>query len=157
MGVCAQPFGQLGSHFTHGSRPFLPSLSNAGKGTSKEFDTWDISPYFSLLFLLFPRPFLLQHGVIVADEEEYFIEPLSPGANVSAGNEGEGSPHVVYKRSSLQYPHMDAACGVLGICASDSNSLQCKLGIQLHVDPHPQLFAAPCSKKQLCIRAKFVS
>uniref|UniRef100_A0A8B9C937 ADAM metallopeptidase with thrombospondin type 1 motif 10 n=1 Tax=Anser brachyrhynchus TaxID=132585 RepID=A0A8B9C937_9AVES len=53
------------------------------------------------------------HGVIVADEEEYFIEPLSPGANVSAGNEGKGSPHVVYKRSSLQYPHMDAACGVL--------------------------------------------
>uniref|UniRef100_A0A8B9TIS0 ADAM metallopeptidase with thrombospondin type 1 motif 10 n=1 Tax=Anas platyrhynchos TaxID=8839 RepID=A0A8B9TIS0_ANAPL len=53
------------------------------------------------------------HGVIVADEEEYFIEPLSPGANVSTGNEGKGSPHVVYKRSSLQYPHMDAACGVL--------------------------------------------
>ncbi|XP_038019399.1 LOW QUALITY PROTEIN: A disintegrin and metalloproteinase with thrombospondin motifs 10 [Motacilla alba alba] len=53
------------------------------------------------------------HGVIVADEEEYFIEPLSPGANVSMGGEGKGSPHVVYKRSSLQYPHMDAACGVL--------------------------------------------
>ncbi|NWT05708.1 ATS10 metalloproteinase, partial [Mionectes macconnelli] len=53
------------------------------------------------------------HGVIVADEEEYFIEPLSPGANVSTGGEGKGSPHVVYKRSSLQYPHMDAACGVL--------------------------------------------
>ncbi|XP_010156839.1 PREDICTED: A disintegrin and metalloproteinase with thrombospondin motifs 10-like, partial [Eurypyga helias] len=53
------------------------------------------------------------HGVIVADEEEYFIEPLSPGANVSTGSEGKGSPHVVYKRSSLQYPHMDAACGVL--------------------------------------------
>lgn len=57
---------------------------------------------------------LLQHGVIVADEEEYFIEPLSPGANVSVGGEGRGSPHVVYKRSSLQYPHMDAACGVMG-------------------------------------------
>uniref|UniRef100_A0A8C9MGG0 ADAM metallopeptidase with thrombospondin type 1 motif 10 n=1 Tax=Serinus canaria TaxID=9135 RepID=A0A8C9MGG0_SERCA len=56
------------------------------------------------------------HGVIVADEEEYFIEPLSPGANVSMGGEGKGSPHVVYKRSSLQYPHMDAACGVLGRC-----------------------------------------
>uniref|UniRef100_A0A8C3KIM1 ADAM metallopeptidase with thrombospondin type 1 motif 10 n=1 Tax=Calidris pygmaea TaxID=425635 RepID=A0A8C3KIM1_9CHAR len=54
------------------------------------------------------------HGVIVADEEEYFIEPLSPGANVSTGSEGKGSPHVVYKRSSLQYPHMDAACGVSG-------------------------------------------
>ncbi|RLV90675.1 hypothetical protein DV515_00014373 [Chloebia gouldiae] len=54
------------------------------------------------------------HGVIVADEEEYFIEPLSPGANVSMGGEGKGSPHVVYKRSSLQYPHMDAACGVMG-------------------------------------------
>ncbi|NWT75238.1 ATS10 metalloproteinase, partial [Prunella himalayana] len=53
------------------------------------------------------------HGVIVADEEEYFIEPLSPGANVSTGGEGRGSPHVVYKRSSLQYPHMDAACGVM--------------------------------------------
>uniref|UniRef100_A0A8C5J4L3 ADAM metallopeptidase with thrombospondin type 1 motif 10 n=1 Tax=Junco hyemalis TaxID=40217 RepID=A0A8C5J4L3_JUNHY len=57
-----------------------------------------------------------QHGVIVADEEEYFIEPLSPGANVSMGGEGKGSPHVVYKRSSLQYPHMDAACGVMGRC-----------------------------------------
>uniref|UniRef100_A0A8D2MUL8 A disintegrin and metalloproteinase with thrombospondin motifs 10 n=1 Tax=Zonotrichia albicollis TaxID=44394 RepID=A0A8D2MUL8_ZONAL len=56
------------------------------------------------------------HGVIVADEEEYFIEPLSPGANVSMGGEGKGSPHVVYKRSSLQYPHMDAACGVMGRC-----------------------------------------
>ncbi|NWY74509.1 ATS10 metalloproteinase, partial [Erithacus rubecula] len=53
------------------------------------------------------------HGVIVADEEEYFIEPLSPGANISTGAEGRGSPHVVYKRSSLQYPHMDAACGVM--------------------------------------------
>lgn len=60
---------------------------------------------------------LLQHGVIVADEEEYFIEPLSPGANVSMGGEGRGSPHVVYKRSSLQYPHMDAACGVMGRCS----------------------------------------
>ncbi|KFQ07275.1 A disintegrin and metalloproteinase with thrombospondin motifs 10, partial [Haliaeetus albicilla] len=58
------------------------------------------------------------HGVIVADEEEYFIEPLSPGANVSTGSEGKGSPHVVYKRSSLQYPHMDAACGVLDLPAS---------------------------------------
>ncbi|EMP33535.1 A disintegrin and metalloproteinase with thrombospondin motifs 10 [Chelonia mydas] len=53
------------------------------------------------------------HGVIVADEEEYFIEPLSLGANVSTESEGEGSPHVVYKRSSLQHSHMDAACGVL--------------------------------------------
>uniref|UniRef100_A0A8C3T559 ADAM metallopeptidase with thrombospondin type 1 motif 10 n=1 Tax=Chelydra serpentina TaxID=8475 RepID=A0A8C3T559_CHESE len=53
------------------------------------------------------------HGVIVADEEEYFIEPLSLGANVSTGSEGEGSPHVVYKRSSLQHSHMDVACGVL--------------------------------------------
>uniref|UniRef100_A0A674KEV3 ADAM metallopeptidase with thrombospondin type 1 motif 10 n=1 Tax=Terrapene triunguis TaxID=2587831 RepID=A0A674KEV3_9SAUR len=53
------------------------------------------------------------HGVIVAEEEEYFIEPLSLGANVSTGSEGEGSPHVVYKRSSLQHSHMDAACGVL--------------------------------------------
>lgn len=60
---------------------------------------------------------LLQHGVIVADEEEYFIEPLSPGANISTGGEGKGSPHVVYKRSSLQYPHMDAACGVMGRCS----------------------------------------
>ncbi|RLV90726.1 hypothetical protein DV515_00014342 [Chloebia gouldiae] len=39
--------------------------------------------------------------------------PLSPGANISMGGEGKGSPHVVYKRSSLQYPHMDAACGVM--------------------------------------------
>nr|XP_028569456.1 A disintegrin and metalloproteinase with thrombospondin motifs 10 isoform X2 [Podarcis muralis] len=53
------------------------------------------------------------HGVIIADGEEYFIEPLSPGTNISGGHESEGSPHVVYKRSSLQHPHMDAACGVL--------------------------------------------
>lgn len=60
----------------------------------------------------------------MADEEEYFIEPLSPGANVSAGGEGKGSPHVVYKRSSLQYPHMDAACGVLGRCSVGIRSLK---------------------------------
>lgn len=72
--------------------------------------------------------FLSQHGVIVADEEEYFIEPLSPGANVSAGNEGKGSPHVVYKRSSLQYPHMDAACGVLGICTHQMSSVHPSAG-----------------------------
>lgn len=73
-------------------------------------------PVLSPPLLLPSVSFLLQHGVIVADEEEYFIEPLSLGANVSTGSEGKGSPHVVYKRSSLQYPHMDAACGVLGIC-----------------------------------------
>ncbi|KAF7235268.1 A disintegrin and metalloproteinase with thrombospondin motifs 10, partial [Varanus komodoensis] len=53
------------------------------------------------------------HGVIIADDEEYFIEPLTSGGNISGGRESEGSPHVVYKRSSLQPPHMDAACGVL--------------------------------------------
>ncbi|XP_038596101.1 A disintegrin and metalloproteinase with thrombospondin motifs 10 [Tachyglossus aculeatus] len=51
------------------------------------------------------------HGLIVADEEEYFIEPLN--GRGSGVPEGEGSPHVVYKRSSLQRPHLDAACGVL--------------------------------------------
>uniref|UniRef100_A0A5F8GDU3 Peptidase M12B domain-containing protein n=1 Tax=Monodelphis domestica TaxID=13616 RepID=A0A5F8GDU3_MONDO len=52
------------------------------------------------------------HGLIVADEEEYLIEPLSGGGPGGRGIE-ESSPHVVYKRSSLQYPHLDAACGVL--------------------------------------------
>lgn len=87
-------------------------------------------PFLSLLVLFLSFSFLSQHGVIVADEEEYFIEPLSPGANVSAGNEGKGSPHVVYKRSSLQYPHMDAACGVLGISAHQHifSPSQCRPG-----------------------------
>lgn len=86
-------------------------------------------PVLSPPLSLPPVSFLLQHGVIVADEEEYFIEPLSPGANVSAGVEGKGSPHVVYKRSSLQYPHMDAACGVLGIHAHQHmpSPSQCRL------------------------------
>ncbi|XP_048353725.1 A disintegrin and metalloproteinase with thrombospondin motifs 10-like [Sphaerodactylus townsendi] len=52
------------------------------------------------------------HGVIIAEDEEYFIEPLN-GANISGKHEAEGSPHVVYKRSSLQLPHMEVACGVL--------------------------------------------
>ncbi|XP_067329478.1 A disintegrin and metalloproteinase with thrombospondin motifs 10 isoform X2 [Anolis sagrei] len=53
------------------------------------------------------------HGVIITDEDEYFIEPLNPGTNLSSRDEQEGPPHVVYKRSSLQHPHMDAACGVI--------------------------------------------
>lgn len=57
---------------------------------------------------------LFQHGVIIAEDEEYFIEPLNSGANFSGRHENEGSPHVVYKRSSLQLPHTDVACGVLG-------------------------------------------
>ncbi|XP_060088812.1 LOW QUALITY PROTEIN: A disintegrin and metalloproteinase with thrombospondin motifs 10 [Heteronotia binoei] len=53
------------------------------------------------------------HGVIIAEDEEYFIEPLNVGANISGRHESEGSPHVVYKRSSLQLPYTDVACGVL--------------------------------------------
>ncbi|XP_015270246.1 PREDICTED: A disintegrin and metalloproteinase with thrombospondin motifs 10 [Gekko japonicus] len=53
------------------------------------------------------------HGVIIAEDEEYFIEPLNAGANISGRHESEGSPHVVYRRSSLQLPHTDVACGVL--------------------------------------------
>ncbi|XP_077187653.1 A disintegrin and metalloproteinase with thrombospondin motifs 10 isoform X1 [Paroedura picta] len=53
------------------------------------------------------------HGVIIAEDEEYFIEPLNAGANISGRQDSEGSPHVVYKRSSLQLPHTDVACGVL--------------------------------------------
>ncbi|XP_026906141.2 A disintegrin and metalloproteinase with thrombospondin motifs 10 isoform X6 [Herpailurus yagouaroundi] len=51
------------------------------------------------------------HGLIVADEEEYLIEPLQVGPKGTQGPE-ESGPHVVYKRSSLRHPHLDTACGV---------------------------------------------
>lgn len=51
------------------------------------------------------------HGLIVADEEEYLIEPLQGGPQRHRGPEDSG-PHVVYKRSSLRHPHLDTACGV---------------------------------------------
>ncbi|XP_032164474.1 A disintegrin and metalloproteinase with thrombospondin motifs 10 isoform X1 [Mustela erminea] len=51
------------------------------------------------------------HGLIVADEEEYLIEPLKGGPKRAQGSEDSG-PHVVYKRSSLRHPHLDTACGV---------------------------------------------
>ncbi|XP_041086125.1 A disintegrin and metalloproteinase with thrombospondin motifs 10 [Polyodon spathula] len=51
-------------------------------------------------------------GVIVAGEEEYFIEPLTSTENITSFQETEGRPHVVYKRSSLRHQHMDASCGV---------------------------------------------
>ncbi|XP_004454757.1 A disintegrin and metalloproteinase with thrombospondin motifs 10 [Dasypus novemcinctus] len=51
------------------------------------------------------------HGLIVADEEEYLIEPLQGAARGPRGPE-ESGPHVVYKRSSLRHPHLDTACGV---------------------------------------------
>nr|XP_040146446.1 A disintegrin and metalloproteinase with thrombospondin motifs 10 isoform X4 [Ictidomys tridecemlineatus] len=51
------------------------------------------------------------HGLIVADEEEYLIEPLQGGPKGPRGPE-ESGPHVVYKRSSLRHPHLDTACGV---------------------------------------------
>ncbi|XP_022413145.1 A disintegrin and metalloproteinase with thrombospondin motifs 10 isoform X2 [Delphinapterus leucas] len=51
------------------------------------------------------------HGLIVADEEEYLIEPLQGGPKGHRGAE-ESGPHVVYKRSSLRHPHLDTACGV---------------------------------------------
>lgn len=57
-----------------------------------------------------PNP---QHGLIVADEEEYLIEPLQGGPKGAQGPE-ESGPHVVYKRSSLRHPHLDTACGVRG-------------------------------------------
>lgn len=59
---------------------------------------------------LLPNP---QHGLIVADEEEYLIEPLQGGPKGAQGPEDSG-PHVVYKRSSLRHPHLDTACGVRG-------------------------------------------
>ncbi|XP_052020972.1 A disintegrin and metalloproteinase with thrombospondin motifs 10 isoform X2 [Apodemus sylvaticus] len=51
------------------------------------------------------------HGLIVADDEEYLIEPLQGGPKGRRGPE-ESGPHVVYKRSSLRHPHLDTACGV---------------------------------------------
>nr|XP_033810224.1 A disintegrin and metalloproteinase with thrombospondin motifs 10 isoform X2 [Geotrypetes seraphini] len=53
------------------------------------------------------------YGIIIADEEEYFIEPLGSDTNFTRLNGEEGTPHVVYKRSSLRYQHLEAACGVL--------------------------------------------
>ncbi|XP_072261258.1 A disintegrin and metalloproteinase with thrombospondin motifs 10 isoform X1 [Pyxicephalus adspersus] len=50
-------------------------------------------------------------GVIVSGDDEYLIEPLPQGGNYNKTN--EGTPHVVYKRSSLQRQHLDAACGVI--------------------------------------------
>lgn len=55
----------------------------------------------------------MQHGLIVADDEEYLIEPLQGGPKGRRGPE-ESGPHVVYKRSSLRHPHLDTACGVRG-------------------------------------------
>ncbi|XP_055968869.1 A disintegrin and metalloproteinase with thrombospondin motifs 10 [Sorex fumeus] len=51
------------------------------------------------------------HGLIVADQEEYLIEPLHGEGKGVRGPE-ESGPHVVYKRSSLRHPHLDTACGV---------------------------------------------
>ncbi|XP_018110713.1 A disintegrin and metalloproteinase with thrombospondin motifs 10 isoform X1 [Xenopus laevis] len=50
-------------------------------------------------------------GVIVSGDDEYLIEPLPVGSNFT--HNGEGTPHVVYKRSSLQRQHLEAACGVI--------------------------------------------
>lgn len=111
-----------------------------------------VSQFFLYLFLLPSISFLLQHGVIVADEEEYFIEPLSPGANVSTGSEGKGSPHVVYKRSSLQYPHMDAACGVLGIYPTNTSFIHPSAGWKTPSRPGSK--GLHCSRWQ---RTKFIS
>ena len=117
-------------------------------------------PLLSLPLLLPSVSFPLQHGVIVADEEEYFIEPLSPGANVSTGSEGKGSPHVVYKRSSLQYPHMDAACGVLGICTHQRilSPSQCRLVVPVDqaLKVHTTIYGkepnlSPAFEKVFCI------
>uniref|UniRef100_H3AJS8 ADAM metallopeptidase with thrombospondin type 1 motif 10 n=1 Tax=Latimeria chalumnae TaxID=7897 RepID=H3AJS8_LATCH len=53
------------------------------------------------------------HGVIVVEEEEYFIEPLASAENVTGLSGSEGAPHVVYRRSSLQPQHLDTSCGVI--------------------------------------------
>lgn len=53
-----------------------------------------------------------QLGVIVSGEDEYLIQPLPQGRDYN--RTGEGTPHVVYKRSSLQRQHLDAECGVIG-------------------------------------------
>eukprot|EP00062_Callorhinchus_milii_P007749 gi/632949712/ref/XP_007890315.1/ PREDICTED: A disintegrin and metalloproteinase with thrombospondin motifs 6-like [Callorhinchus milii] len=56
------------------------------------------------------------HGVIVTEEDQYFIEPLQ---NISVKNAsdftlGEDHPHVVYKLSSIRQKHHTKAsnCGV---------------------------------------------
>ena len=63
-------------------------------------------------FLLLKK---IQHGVIISENEEYFIEPQNTKFNTSDGQESERTPHVVYKQSSLQHSYMDATCGVLGM------------------------------------------
>ncbi|KAF7661740.1 hypothetical protein LDENG_00255170, partial [Lucifuga dentata] len=55
-------------------------------------------------------------GVIVAEGEEYLIEPLVSSENqtrMEMGERTEGRPHVVYKRSSLRHQYMDQSCGVI--------------------------------------------
>ncbi|XP_028855606.1 A disintegrin and metalloproteinase with thrombospondin motifs 10 isoform X3 [Denticeps clupeoides] len=51
-------------------------------------------------------------GVIVTRGEEFLIEPLPAAENFTDTEGGEGRPHVVYKRSSLQHLYMDQSCGV---------------------------------------------
>ncbi|XP_072353034.1 A disintegrin and metalloproteinase with thrombospondin motifs 6 isoform X2 [Scyliorhinus torazame] len=56
------------------------------------------------------------HGVIVTEEDQYFIEPLQDISedNTSDFTYGEGRTHVVYKRSSIRQRHETniSNCGV---------------------------------------------
>ena len=53
-----------------------------------------------------------QHGIFQTDDEDYFVEPLW---NDTSTDSGRGHPHVVYKRSSMQFPNDNVHCGVTGL------------------------------------------
>ncbi|XP_077441258.1 A disintegrin and metalloproteinase with thrombospondin motifs 10 [Vanacampus margaritifer] len=64
-------------------------------------------------------------GVIVAGGEEYLIEPLISPANqtkTESGDQAEGRPHVVYKRSSLRHQYKGQSCGVIDEKSMKSSS-----------------------------------
>ncbi|XP_061197247.1 A disintegrin and metalloproteinase with thrombospondin motifs 6-like [Saccostrea echinata] len=52
------------------------------------------------------------HGIFQTEDEDYFVEPLW---NDTASDSGKGHPHVVYKRSSIQFPKDNVHCGVTDI------------------------------------------
>lgn len=54
---------------------------------------------------------ILQHGIFQTQDEDYFVEPLW---NDTSSDNGKGHPHVVYKRSSMQFPKDNVHCGVTG-------------------------------------------
>uniref|UniRef100_A0A8C4U4C5 Peptidase M12B domain-containing protein n=1 Tax=Falco tinnunculus TaxID=100819 RepID=A0A8C4U4C5_FALTI len=71
-------------------------------------------PVQSLLFeTLYQKLKMKTHGVIVTEDEEYFIEPLRNITKKSSNFEN-GHPHVIYKKSTMHQQHLYdyGHCGV---------------------------------------------